>query len=114
MNRKSVGTFLIFAVIFLTGCVTTSDAGYYWGSYSKTYYALLKSPNEETLRAHHATLEDIIEKSRQRDLQIPPGVQAELGYLLAKQENNKQAMALYQKELKLYPESSVFLKRLLD
>ena len=114
MMIKSRGIHIFALVMLLSGCVVTSDAGYYWGSYSKTYYAVLKNPTAENILAHEDNLRNIIKVSNERDLTVAPGIQAALGYLLSKNSSNQEAVALYEKEAQLYPESKIFLERLLS
>lgn len=111
MNR--VTTILLLATLaVLTGCQTVTPAGYYWGDYSKTLYTYTKAPSDETLAKHTAELERIIEVSKNRNLRVPPGIHAELGYIKARRGENALAMAHYQSEMQQYPESRLFLERL--
>lgn len=103
----------VILCIGLVGCTTVSPGGYYWGKYSYTYHDLLKNPGETTRAAHEATLMDIITKSKEKDLRTPPGIHAELGNLLSDADKNDEAVAQYQAERDLYPESAIFLQRLL-
>jgi len=109
--RKVIGVLAITAVLALSGCATVTEAGYYWGKYSTTLYEYTKNPSDETVAAHVEELENIIAESRERDLRVPPGVHAELGYIKAKQGDGATAMAHYESEIALYPESRVFLER---
>ena len=110
--RKIIGALAITSILVLSGCATVTEAGYYWGKYSTTLYNYTKNPSDETLGAHVEELEKIIAESLERELRVPPGVYAELGYIRAKQGNNDVAMAHYESEMALYPESRLFLERL--
>ena len=112
--RYNKGIYILLFVLLLSGCVVTSPVGYYWGSYSKTYYTLLKDPSEKNVLAHEENLRKIVRVSETKNLKVAPGIQAELGYLISKREENQEATALYEKEVKLYPESRVFLERLIS
>jgi hypothetical protein len=113
MNNKLTAA-VMTALLFMGGCATqtVTAAGYYWGDYSKTLYQYTKAPSDETLAAHAAELERIIEESGKRDLRVPPGIHAELGYIKARQGEDALAVAHYQTEMQLYPESRLFLERL--
>jgi len=100
------------AMVALAGCTTVTEAGYYWGDYSKTLYKYTKAPSEQTLAEHSAELERIIEESNKRGLHVPPGIHAELGYIKSRQGYDAVAMAHYQSEMQQYPESRPFLERL--
>jgi hypothetical protein len=109
--RKIIGG-LIATLVILSGCATVTEAGYYWGNYSETLYKYTENPNEVTLGAHVEELNNIIDTSREKGLRVPPGIHAELGYIKARQGNDAEAMAHYETEMSLYPESRLFLERL--
>ena len=109
MNIKVM---MVVLCIGLAGCTTVSPGGYYWGKYSYTYHDLLENPGETARAAHVITLQDIIATSNEKDLRTPPGIHAELGQLYVKKDQMSQAMAQFQNEINLYPESKVFLDRL--
>lgn len=113
MNTKLLAALVATATLALAGCATVTEAGYYWGDYSKTLYKYTKAPTEQTLTEHANELERIIEESNKRHLKVPPGIHAELGYIKARSGNEGLARAHYENEMKLYPESRVFLERLL-
>lgn len=97
----------------LGGCAAqVTEAGYYWGNYANTLYEYAKDPSEDTLAAHVEELKLIIAESNERDLKVPPGIYAELGYIEAKKGQDSEAMTHYEAEMNLYPESRVFLERL--
>jgi hypothetical protein len=109
-----ISIILACATILGTGCANVSEAGYYWGSHAQTYYAWVKAPSDETLTQHIAELEGIIEESRERDLRVPPGVHAELGFFLSKADPEADPMPHYRAEMEKYPESRVFIERLIS
>ena len=105
-------TLITLFLLFLAACATVSPGGYHWGNYDYTSLNLIKNPSEKTRDAHKAELHEIIEKSAELGLRTPPGIHAELGQLYVKKDQMSQAMAQYQNEINLYPESKVFLDRL--
>lgn len=103
----------IVAALCLTGgCVSVSEAGYYWGNYSATLYAYQVSPSEETLAAHEQELMRLVEYADENAIKPPPGVLAELGYIEQKRGNNDVALGYYDREINTYPDSRLFLERL--
>ena len=101
------------ALLALSGCVSqVTEAGYYWGNYANTLYVYVKEPSDDTRAQHVAELEKIVEESKERELNVPPGIYAELGHIASKAGEDGKAMAYYQAEMDLYPESRVFLERL--
>ena len=105
---------LTLVCIFVTGCTTVSHGGYYWSNYSYTYHDLIKNPSEETRLNHEKTLRNIINKSAEKDLRVPPGIHAELGNLLLDSDRVDEAIANFEMEMSIYSESRVFLERLLQ
>ncbi len=101
------------AVIFFSGCVANKQM-YYWGEYSDTLYDAKKTPGYESLAKHKEMLENIVEESQKRNLRLPPGVCAELGYLYALQNNTKKAVQLFQTEKQTYPESTILMDRMIQ
>lgn len=110
MNRLSLGLTLSIALL-LSGCAARSTM-YYWGDYSSTLYQSKKNPSEESSLKHQQTLEKIIEESKTRNLRMPPGVYAELGYIYLKQNKNKDAIQYFRLEREIYPESALLMQRL--
>ena len=109
--------FLILAVSLLStsGCMNVSQAGYYWGNYSYTYLAAVRNPSPETIEKHIVELRDILAKSDEENLKPAPGVCAELAFWISKTESYDvdEVKGLYEREVSEYPESAVFIERLL-
>ena len=113
MMKSLITTGLAIAGLMLSGCAAqVTEAGYYWGNYSKTLYTYTRDPSEASLEAHLMELERIVEESQERELRVPPGIHAEIGYIRANLGEDGTAMAHYEAEMKLYPESRLFLERL--
>jgi hypothetical protein len=112
MNIKIITVTLFMALG--VACSSISPGGYYWGTYSYTYHDLLKEPSSKSRDAHELSLRDIISKSGEKNLRVPPGIHAELGNLLANKNMDTEALAQYEAEQTLYPESRVFLEKLLS
>lgn len=102
----------LMAVLFCFGCSAKKQM-YYWGDYSDSLYHAKKAPCVESLAKHKEVLENIVEESKNRNLRIPPGVCAELGYLYAANNNTKKAIELFQMEKQIYPESTILMDRLI-
>ena len=98
-------------VTISTGCVAAPKM-YHWGNYSQTLYVSKKTSTEENFLKHQQNLETIIEESQKRDLRVPPGVYAELGYIYFRQNRNTEAVKYFQLEETLYPESQILMQRL--
>tara|TARA_B110000503_G_C7027442_1_gene362502 strand:+ start:538 stop:891 length:354 start_codon:yes stop_codon:yes gene_type:complete len=108
---KLYSILIMTLVIFIGGCATP-NTGYYWENYSGTLYNYKKNPNENTKQKHIKELEKIIQKAASKGSRVPPGIHAELGYMLAKQGNKSTAIEHFQKEAITYPESKNFIERI--
>lgn len=87
---------------------------YYFGDYSQTLYSLEKNQTEEALINHKQELEKILTESEARNLPVPPGIYAELGYINLKANSSQKAITLFQTESQLYPESKHLMDRLIQ
>ena len=108
---KTLRIITFFALALLAGCAH-ADKTFYWGDYSSTLYDLKKSPDEKTLEAHKKELLLIMKESDKKHKHVPPGVNAEYGYILLKGGNEPEGMEFLDKETTLYPESVVFIQRI--
>jgi hypothetical protein len=102
----------LMTLLFFFGCSAKKQM-YYWGEYSDSLYHSKKEPGVESLAKHKEVLENIVEESKNRNLLIPPGICAELGYLYAANNNTKKAVELFQMEKQTYPESTILMDRLI-
>jgi hypothetical protein len=100
-----------FASFMAYGCATQQPM-YYWGDYSNSLYCCRKDSTEENLLKHKEILENIVEESAKRNLRVPPGVCAELGYIYFRQKKNQEAIKYFETEERTYPESKVLMQRL--
>jgi len=105
-------TIYLLLILLIVGCAPNTM--YYWGDYSNTLYKYKKDATPAMLEKHKTELLDIISKSNKKGLRIPPGINAELGYIFLLQEQDDQAMVYLKKEKSTYPESTKFIDDLLQ
>lgn len=105
----------LLALLWLAGCATiqVSQSGFYWGDYSHTLYEYKNSPSPETRVKHIAELNSIIQKSKELNLKVPPGIYAELGMYTLEDGKKDMANTLFNQELGMYPESKVMINQIL-
>ncbi len=108
--RLPAGT-LAMSALLLVGCATNHEK-YTWGSYDPALYAYYKSPAKVTELS--LTLRETIDASDAKKLPVAPGLRAEYGYLLLQQGNASQAVVYFQAEEKEWPESKVFMDRMIQ
>jgi len=112
MKKKAFLFAWLLACIYFAGCAP--QRMYYFGNYSQTLYTFEKNQNEESLVKHKQELERVIAKSEVKNLPVPPGIYAELGYINLKANSSQEAIRLFQIESKLYPESKYLMDRLIQ
>jgi hypothetical protein len=104
--------FSVLCCLVSIGCA--QKRMYYFGNYSNTLYSCEKNQDDESLLKHKQELETVITESGSRNLPVPPGVCAELGYINLKSNNSKEAIRLFLVEMQLYPESKHLMNRLIQ
>jgi len=104
----------VFIFISLCGCATkVSQSNLYWGNYSNTLYMVKKEPSEASNAAHKEELESIVEKSKNMNLRVPPGVYAELGLYAMEAGDEATAKNYFRLEQETYPEGSILMQHVL-
>jgi len=96
--------------VFLLGC---SAPLYSWGHYEERIYSSHVNPGTTSLEAQAAELERDYEKARAENKRMPPGFHAQLGYLYAQLGKVDQARHELEAEKTEFPESAVFVDRVL-
>jgi hypothetical protein len=82
---------------------------YYWGDYSSSlfdYYA-----DHTTEAQYDQALLEVTNDAGTQAKQVPPGIFAEYGYEELAHGNVDHAIALFQREKELWPESAVFMDK---
>ena len=105
---------LIFLVtLLLTGCQTAVRPLYYWGQYEGMLYQAYKNPGKAGPAEQVEKLKEDLAKSAAQNLQPNPGLHAQLGYALYQLGRTEEAQQEFAAEKALFPESSVFIDRML-
>jgi hypothetical protein len=113
MNNKLLVLSAILASVILSGCATNNKL-YDYGDYTEAYYDSKKEPTEENVIAWKEELESIRNDSMEDKNRVPPGISANLGYLSLQQQNYAKAIEYFSYEKSIYPESAMFMKRLIQ
>lgn len=103
----------IAAILVLMASCTSQKPLYTWGKYEKTSYNYLKNSDEAATQALIASYTDIIEKQNGSRGVVPPGVYADYGFVLLQSDRTEEGKAMLAKEVALYPESKIFIDRIL-
>ncbi|BCT67296.1 DUF4810 domain-containing protein [Nitrosospira sp. NRS527] len=102
--------FLILVVAMgLAGCSAPSI--YHWGRFEDGLHDRYVSQNHPQADAY---LLETITKAEQENLRIPPGAYADYGFLLFKRGDREGAIAYFEKEKRIFPESDAFMTKLIE
>jgi hypothetical protein len=104
--------FISFAVIMFASC-TPKKQLYSWDKYEITSYNYLKNSDEKSTQELIETYQKIIEKQTGTRNVVPPGVYADYGFVLLQANKTEEGKAMLLKEVALYPESKIFIDRIL-
>lgn len=104
---KLVGCSLAL-VLLVSACAPKGQ--YYWGSYSASLYDYYRDATR--LGAYRASLVGIIAEGEPTG-RVPPSIYAELGFLELEAGNSTEARRLFEREKTLWPESAVFMDRMI-
>ncbi len=112
-RRIALPAIAIAFAAMLAGCVTPPRPLYAWGSYQELVYASYKNPGETPPERQV----ELLEKDRQLALaqhaHMPPGWHAHLGVLYYQLGKADEAVRELDAEKEEFPESTVFVDRLL-
>ena len=104
----------VFAVcgLALSSCQTQQSL-YSWYDSEDATYTYTKRGTEESLTEAMAQYELVVKKQNGLRKVVPPGVNAEYGYLLYKAGKKEEGLTLLRAEIKAYPESEKFISRII-
>jgi len=108
--KKSI--LIIGAALLLSSCNVQKPL-YSWANYETTSYNYLKNSDEKSTQALIDNYKKIIEKQSGTRNMVPPGVYADYGFVLLQGGKTVEGKALLLKEIELYPESKIFIDRIL-
>ena len=95
----------------LTGC--TAPTIYSWGHYEQMVYTSYAEPGKATPEVQVMALEEDFQKARAKNKPVPPGFHAHLGHLYYQLGKQDQARQEFETEKAIFPESAVFMDRML-
>lgn len=108
--KKSI--ILAISIVMLASC-SSKKALYTWDKYEVASYNYLKNSDEKSTQELIKTYQRIIKKQKGSRKVVPPGIYADYGFLLLQSDQTEEGTAMLKKEIKLYPESQLFIDRIL-
>jgi hypothetical protein len=101
---------LLLLAFLATGCAHTI---YSWGHYEDLIYVSYAEPGKLPPETQIEKLEADYQKARSENKPVPPGFHAHLGNLYYQIGKADQAKQEFETEKTLFPESKVFMDRLI-
>jgi hypothetical protein len=99
----------MFSILLLTGCAPPEL--FHWGEYEDSLYERYVESDVGQTEAH---LQECINEAQKNNQRVPPGLYADYGFMLYKRGDKSGAINFFDKEKKLYPESSLLMTKLID
>jgi len=94
-------------------CVSRPAPLYYWDQYEEVIYSNHAKPGAADPQMQIGALEQEYQAARAENTKLPPGWHAHLGYLYFQAGKADQAQQEFVTEKTQFPESAVFMDRLL-
>lgn len=98
-------------IAFFTSCTTTKPL-YSWYDSEDASYQYTKKMTDKSLEKAEKQYEKVLKKQKGTRKVVPPGTNAEYGYILYKNGSEQRGLELLKEEMKLYPESETFISRI--
>jgi hypothetical protein len=110
MNQKTGVISLVLLGVLAAGCTHTI---YSWGHYEDLIYVSYAKPGKVPPEAQIESLQADYEKARASNKPVPPGFHAHLGNLYFQTGKADKARQEFEAEKAQFPESTVFMDRLI-
>ncbi len=102
---------LVAGIAFMASCSSTETL-YSWYDSEDAAYQYTKRLTEDKLKEAMVQYEKVLNRQKGIRKVVPPGANAEYGYLLYKAGKKTEGIALMKEEIRLYPESEKFISRI--
>ena len=100
------------AVVCMTSCTTTAQL-YSWHNYEDITYEYSKRRTEELQAKVLEQYKKLTEMQNGARGVVPPGLNAEYGYLLYMTGKQEEGLRFMKEEIRLYPESEAYISRII-
>ncbi len=104
---------LTVLALLCASCTNTPKSLYSWNDYENASYSYYKDQTPESSEKLMKTYQAMINNPKGSRKVAPPGIHAEYGYLLLQNNKKDEGLAMFQKEKELYPQSAIFMDRLI-
>ncbi len=103
---------LLLGLALVAGCGTPSV--YRWGQYEEMIYTAYRTPDKMPPERQAEILEKDLQVAEGKGKPVPPGFHAHLGYIYYELGRTEAARSQFEIEKEKFPESTVFMDRLLS
>jgi hypothetical protein len=114
MKYFPLTTLIVSFLAILEGCAIKPTGLYYWGDYEEQIYKQYDNSAQASPAEQIAVLEKDIEVAKGHNMPVAPGVYAHLGHQYLATGNKDKALAYFNLEKHVYPESSAFMDRAIN
>ncbi len=104
---------LLTVLAFVINSCSSPKYLYSWEKYGQASYNYLKKADEKSIEQIIVEYKKIINKQKGTRKVAPPGIHADYGFILIQQGKVKEGKENLMKEIALYPESKIFIDRIL-
>ncbi len=111
-QRKLKSSFLLLVAALLFSSCASQRPHYYWGHYETLIYDSYTKGKSDPFKQIEV-LEADYQKARAKNLPVPPGFHAHLGFLYYQAGKRDEALKHFDTEKVKYPESEVLMNRFL-
>jgi len=108
----SISSIAVIAIL-ASGCQSTKTK-YHWGHYEDLIYKSYVAPDEATANIQIEKLNEDIDLAKAKGKDVPPGLYAHLGVIYTSQGNNDLALAAFNHEKSLFPESATLIDGMIE
>ena len=113
MHKSKSPLFILLIATVLVGCAAKKPTLYLWGGYEDQVYAIYSDTGKLPIEEQLQNLENDYQKARAANKPVPPGYHAHLGYLYFQLGKTDQALQSFKTEKELFPESTIYMDRLI-
>jgi hypothetical protein len=113
MIKAKISFLVLFMATMLAGGCTQKPLLYRWGSYEGQIYVMYSDTGKISVEEQLEHLEKDYQKARSAGKAVPPGYHAHVGYLYFQLGKMDQAQQSFETEKALFPESAVYMDRLI-
>jgi len=84
---------------------------YHWEDYDRRLYEHYRNPQDRARWT--AAMQHVVAAAEQEGQRVPPGIYAEYGYALLERGDREGAVAYFEKERDLWPESRLLMDKMI-